>query len=112
LTIIVSAGLILNSLLAPVFGLPLNPQAAAVSEKLLSLSLSKIESIWLKGNGRFLLGGFLPSIADLSLVCEILQLEVYRCDLMLYCCCCYWFLNWQYIPREILWEKGGWEVVL
>ncbi|XP_062147037.1 glutathione S-transferase T1 isoform X2 [Alnus glutinosa] len=71
-----AAGLILNSVLAPVFGLPLNSQAAAISEKLLSLSLSKIESIWLKGNGRFLLGGFLPSIADLSLVCEILQLEL------------------------------------
>ncbi|KAE8055317.1 hypothetical protein FH972_012164 [Carpinus fangiana] len=71
-----AAGLILNSLLAPVFGLPLDPQAAAKSEKLLSLSLSKIESIWLKGNGRFLLGGFQPSIADLSLVCEILQLEL------------------------------------
>lgn len=105
LTVIVSARLVLNAVLAPVFGLPLNPQAAAEAEKLLSLSLSKIESIWLKGNGRFLLGGFQPSIADLSLVCEILQLEVYRCDSMLCCCCCYCFLNWQHIPREILWRK-------
>lgn len=71
-----AARLVLNAVLAPVFGLPLNPQAAAEAEKLLSLSLSKIESIWLKGNGRFLLGGFQPSIADLSLVCEILQLEL------------------------------------
>ncbi|XP_059444755.1 glutathione S-transferase T1 [Corylus avellana] len=71
-----AAGLILNGVLAPVFGLPLDPQAASKSEKLVSLSLSKIESIWLKGNGRFLLGGFQPSIADLSLVCEILQLEL------------------------------------
>ena len=39
-------------------------------------SLSKIESVWLKGNGKFLLGSSQPSIADLSLVCEIMQLEV------------------------------------
>lgn len=57
-------------------GLPPNPVAAAEGEKLLSSSLLKIESIWLKGNGPFLLGGFQPSIADLSLVCEIMQLEV------------------------------------
>ncbi|KAL4384887.1 hypothetical protein GQ457_15G009520 [Hibiscus cannabinus] len=29
----------------------------------------------LKGNGRFLLGGNQPSVADLCLVCEIMQLE-------------------------------------
>lgn len=67
---------VLNAVLGPVFGLPLNPKAAAEAEKLLSLSLSKIESIWLKGSGKFLLGGLQPSIADLSLVCEITQLEV------------------------------------
>ncbi|XP_073055653.1 glutathione S-transferase T1 isoform X1 [Primulina eburnea] len=67
---------VLNSTLAPVFGLPLNPNAAAKAEKLLSASLAKIESVWLKGNGRFLLGSSQPSMADLSLVCEIMQLEV------------------------------------
>ncbi|XP_024170880.1 glutathione S-transferase T1 [Rosa chinensis] len=67
---------VLNTLLAPFLGLQLNPQAAADAEKLLSSSLSKIESIWLKRNGKFLLGGFQPSIADLSLVCEIMQLEL------------------------------------
>ncbi|XP_021895285.1 glutathione S-transferase T1-like [Carica papaya] len=67
---------LLNTVLAPVFGLPLNPEAAAEGEELLSSSLYKIESIWLKGNGRFLLGGNQPSIADLSLACEIMQLEV------------------------------------
>ena len=72
-----SAMYVLHTTLAPVLGRPLNPQAAAEAEKLLSSSLSKIESIWLKGNGRFLLGGNQPSIADLSLVCEIMQLEVY-----------------------------------
>ncbi|KAG4188686.1 hypothetical protein ERO13_A08G181700v2 [Gossypium hirsutum] len=50
--------------------------AAAEAEKLLFSSLSKIESFWLKGDGPFLLGGNQPSIADLSLVCELMQLEV------------------------------------
>ncbi|KAJ6962438.1 glutathione S-transferase T1-like [Populus alba x Populus x berolinensis] len=65
-----------NTTLAPALGLPLDPQAAAEAEKVLFSSLSKIESVWLKGSGRFLLGGNQPSIADLSLVCELMQLEV------------------------------------
>jgi glutathione S-transferase len=87
LTLLISASFVLNTVLAPALGLPLKPQVAAEAEKLLSSSLSKIESIWLKGNGRFLLGGFQPTIADLSLVCEIMQLEVNRCDSMLCCFC-------------------------
>ncbi|KAA0044835.1 hypothetical protein IC582_016983 [Cucumis melo] len=71
-----AAPLIFNTVLAPLFGRPLNPQVAAEAEKILFKSLSKIESFWLKGNGKFLLGGFKPSIADLSLVCEIMQLEL------------------------------------
>ncbi|PON62849.1 S-crystallin [Parasponia andersonii] len=71
-----AAKYVLNTVLGPALGIRPNPQAAAEAEKLLSSSLSKIESIWLKGNGRFLLGGLQPSIADLSLVCEIMQLEV------------------------------------
>ncbi|GMN32162.1 hypothetical protein TIFTF001_003544 [Ficus carica] len=67
---------VINMVLGPALGLRLDPQAAAEAEKLLSSSLSKIESVWLKGNGKFLLGGLQPSIADLSLVCEIMQLEV------------------------------------
>ncbi|XP_043809841.1 glutathione S-transferase T1 isoform X2 [Manihot esculenta] len=67
---------VVNTALAPALGLPLNPQAASDAEKVLSSSLSKIESFWLQGSGRFLLGGNQPSIADLSLVCEIMQLEV------------------------------------
>nr|KJB25824.1 hypothetical protein B456_004G211100 [Gossypium raimondii] len=50
--------------------------AAAEAEKLLFSSLSKIESFWLKGDGPFLLGRNQPSIADLSVVCELMQLEV------------------------------------
>ncbi|KAK1313441.1 Glutathione S-transferase T1 [Acorus calamus] len=65
-----------NTVLAPFLGRQLNPLAAKEGEKLLSSSLSKIESIWLKDNAKFLLGSHQPSIADLSLVCEIMQLEV------------------------------------
>lgn len=67
---------VFNSRLAAVFGLPLNPQAAAEAEKCLISSLSTIESFWLEDSGKFLLGANQPSIADLSLVCEIMQLEV------------------------------------
>ncbi|GAB4856863.1 Glutathione S-transferase theta-1 [Ancistrocladus abbreviatus] len=65
-----------NTVLAPALGIIPNPQAAAEAEKILNSSLSKIESIWLKGSGIFLLGSSQPSIADLSLVCEIMQLEL------------------------------------
>ncbi|XP_011022714.1 PREDICTED: glutathione S-transferase T1 [Populus euphratica] len=70
-----STEFIQNALLAPFFGRPLNPQAAAEAEKVLSSSLSKIEALWLKESGQFLLGSSQPSIADLCLVCEIMQLE-------------------------------------
>ncbi|CAL0312658.1 unnamed protein product [Lupinus luteus] len=66
----------LRNSLAPVLGLPLNQEAAAEGEKILVSSLSTIENIWLQGNGPYLLGSFQPSIADLSLVCEIMQLEI------------------------------------
>ena len=68
---------VFNHKLAPVVGLPLNPEAAAKGKKILSSSLSKIESFWLKGSGRCLVGSNQPSIADLSLVCETMQLEVW-----------------------------------
>ncbi|TKY60616.1 Glutathione S-transferase T1 [Spatholobus suberectus] len=71
-----AATFVLNTVLAPLLGLPLNRQAAAEAEKILISSLSTIENIWLKGNGPYLLGGLRPSIADLSLVCEIMQLEL------------------------------------
>ncbi|CAI9094027.1 OLC1v1029670C1 [Oldenlandia corymbosa var. corymbosa] len=71
-----AASFVLHTALAPALGLPLDPKVAAQSEMLLSASLAKIESFWLKGKGRFLLGNLQPSIADLSFVCEIMQLEV------------------------------------
>lgn len=71
-----SAKFVLHAVLGPALGLPLNPKAAASCERILSAALDKIESFWLKGNGKFLLGSNQPSIADLSLFCEIMQLEV------------------------------------
>ncbi|KAL5537893.1 hypothetical protein UlMin_042333 [Ulmus minor] len=53
-----------------------NPQAAAQADKLLGASLSQIESLWLKGDGTFLHGAAQPSLADLSLVCELMQLQL------------------------------------
>ncbi|KAG5593183.1 hypothetical protein H5410_043697, partial [Solanum commersonii] len=70
------AGYTFSSVLAPAFGLALNPKAAAKYEKVLLASLAKIESFWLQREGRFLLGSGQPSIADLSLVCEIMQLDI------------------------------------
>ncbi|XP_009599399.1 glutathione S-transferase T1 [Nicotiana tomentosiformis] len=71
-----SVGYVLNSTLAPALGLPLNPQAAAEGEKVLSASLAKIDTYWLQKDGSYLLGNSQLSIADLNLVCEIMQLEV------------------------------------
>ncbi|XP_049378513.1 glutathione S-transferase T1-like isoform X2 [Solanum stenotomum] len=71
-----TAGYIFNTVLAPAFGLPLNPQAAAEAKKVLLASLANIESVWLQRKGRFLLGSGQPSIADLSLVCELMELEI------------------------------------
>ncbi|KAK9036570.1 hypothetical protein V6N11_078565 [Hibiscus sabdariffa] len=65
-----------NTIPVSVLGRRFNPEAVAEGEKFLSASLSKIESFWLKDKGQFLLGGNKPSIADLSLVCDIMQLEV------------------------------------
>ncbi|KAK9162358.1 hypothetical protein Syun_003260 [Stephania yunnanensis] len=48
------------------------------AERILASSSSKIEKVWLQGNGKFLLGSGQPSIADLSLVCEIMQLEIWK----------------------------------
>ncbi|KAF5194564.1 glutathione S-transferase T1-like, partial [Thalictrum thalictroides] len=70
-----AAGYVFNTLLAPAFGLPLNPTKASEAENVLTASLLTLESYWLKEDGKFLLGGSQPSIADISLVCEITQLE-------------------------------------
>ncbi|XP_047939928.1 glutathione S-transferase T1-like [Salvia hispanica] len=70
-----SIGFIFNNTVCLAFGIPVNPVAAAKGEKLLSASLARIESFWLQEDGPFLLGNAKPTIADLALVCEIMQLE-------------------------------------
>ncbi|CAD6253301.1 unnamed protein product [Miscanthus lutarioriparius] len=57
------------------------PDATKHAEKVLMQSLARIESVWLKGDAKFLLGSPQPSIADLSLVCEIMQLEALGDDM-------------------------------
>ncbi|XP_010676472.2 glutathione S-transferase T1 isoform X1 [Beta vulgaris subsp. vulgaris] len=69
-------GYLLNTILAPARGLTMNPQSAAECEKILNSALWHMESFWLKDTGKFLLGYDQPSIADLSLVCELMQFEV------------------------------------
>lgn len=69
-------GYLLNTILAPARGLTMNPQSAAECEKILICALSTIECFWLKDTGKFLMGHDQPSIADLSLVCELMQFEV------------------------------------
>lgn len=66
----------MNSRTAPLLRRKLNLEAAVLNKKVLSKSLAKIETFWLNGDGKFLLGNIQPSIADLSLVCEIMLLEV------------------------------------
>ncbi|KAE8773056.1 Glutathione S-transferase theta-1 [Hordeum vulgare] len=71
-----AASYVLHTVLGPALGLTPNPETAKEGEKLLSKSLGTIETVWLKGDAKFLNGNPQPSIADLSLVCEIMQLEV------------------------------------
>ncbi|CAN6302677.1 unnamed protein product [Urochloa humidicola] len=71
-----AATLVMHTALAPFLGLTTSPEAVKQAEKLLIRSLGRIESVWLNGGAKFLLGSPQPSIADLSLVCEIMQLEI------------------------------------
>ncbi|KAK1698759.1 hypothetical protein QYE76_015456 [Lolium multiflorum] len=71
-----AATFVLHTALAPSLGMTPNPKAAKEGENLLVRSLKTIESVWLKGDTKFLNGNPQPSIADLSLVCEIMQLEL------------------------------------
>ncbi|XP_051151538.1 glutathione S-transferase T1-like [Andrographis paniculata] len=70
-----SVSYIFNTLIALAVGAPINLSAAAKGEKLMLASFTTIESFWLEEDKPFLHGSAQPSIADLSLVCEIMQLE-------------------------------------
>ncbi|MED6126951.1 Glutathione S-transferase theta-1, variant 2 [Stylosanthes scabra] len=67
---------VINTTLAPALGRQLNPKAATEAENVLLSSLKTLEDIWLNGDGGFLCNGIQPSLADLSMVCELMQLEV------------------------------------
>ncbi|KAL3619299.1 hypothetical protein CASFOL_036869 [Castilleja foliolosa] len=58
------------------FGLAMDARAAYQGKKLVMASLAMIDSYWLQDDGPFLLGNSQPSIADLALACEVMQLEI------------------------------------
>ena len=66
----------MNTVLAPFLGKKPNLEAAAEYELKLGEAFSTIETLWLKDDSKFLLGNVQPSVADLSLVCETMQLHV------------------------------------
>ncbi|KAI3708904.1 hypothetical protein L2E82_38463 [Cichorium intybus] len=70
-----ATGIVYHSIMAPLHGLTFDPQVPEQARKILPKSLSILEDYWLEGTGPFLFGNSEPSIADLSLVCEIMQLE-------------------------------------
>ncbi|KAI7728092.1 hypothetical protein M8C21_030641 [Ambrosia artemisiifolia] len=70
-----AAGVVFNTLLAPLSGIRSYPQVIIQVEEILLRALSKLEHSWLK-DGPFLNGNSQPSIADLILACEVMQLEL------------------------------------
>lgn len=68
--------LVFNKVLAPALGAKADPRAAAEGLVILKQSLDVMETVWLQEGYPFLAGGRQPSIADLSLVCEMMQLQV------------------------------------
>ncbi|KAJ0715151.1 putative glutathione transferase [Helianthus annuus] len=70
-----SVGAIVNNAILPQNGLPSNPQAAEEAVKTLEKALTILETFWLK-DGPFLVGRSQPSIADLNLVSEVMELEL------------------------------------
>ncbi|XP_057525446.1 glutathione S-transferase T1-like [Amaranthus tricolor] len=69
-------GYLFSTMLAPLFGKSPNAELAADCEQKLVQSFETIENVWLKDDAKFLLGYDQPSIADLSLVSEIMQLHM------------------------------------
>ncbi|KAJ0480079.1 putative glutathione transferase [Helianthus annuus] len=69
-----SVGVIINNVMLPLNGVPSNPQAADEAEKTLEKALTVLETFWLK-DGPFLVGRSQPSIADLNLVSEVMELD-------------------------------------
>lgn len=86
--------LVFNKVIAPVLGAELDARAASEGLAILEQSLHVIETVWLQDGYPFLASGRQPSIADLSLVCEIMQLQVclspfhFKCSFL-----CAWLLH-------------------
>ncbi|KAJ0670376.1 putative glutathione transferase [Helianthus annuus] len=70
-----SVGVIMNSVIYPLKGIPSNPKANEEAEKTLEKALTVLETFWLK-DGPFLVGRSQPSITDLNLVSEVMALEI------------------------------------
>ncbi|XP_024535662.1 glutathione S-transferase T1 [Selaginella moellendorffii] len=70
-----ATGLFMAEVIFPMNGAPKDTKAIADAEKTLQSALSNIEDIWLDGNTNFLGGSPQPSVADLILSCEIMELE-------------------------------------
>ncbi|XP_035837438.1 glutathione S-transferase T1 isoform X4 [Helianthus annuus] len=70
-----SVGVIVNNVMLPLNCIPSNPKAAEEAEKTLEKALTVLETFWLK-DGPFLVGRSQPSIADLNLVSEVMELEL------------------------------------
>jgi glutathione S-transferase len=70
-----SMTLVFHTVIAPILGVKADPRAAAEGLAILQQSLDVMETVWLQPGYPFLAGGRQPSIADLSLVCEIMQLQ-------------------------------------
>ena len=68
--------LVFSKVIAPALGGELDSRAAAEGLAILEQSLHVMETVWLQEGYPFLASGRQPSIADLSLVCEIMQLQV------------------------------------
>ncbi|KAJ4785417.1 Glutathione S-transferase [Rhynchospora pubera] len=66
---------IFNTTLGSIVGARPNAEIAQKGKKILCSSLAKIENLWLKDGLKFLLGNSQPSIADLSLSCQVMQLQ-------------------------------------
>jgi hypothetical protein len=67
--------LVVNQVVAPLLGNPLNPKAAAEGKALLVKALGILDGFWCK-EGPFLCGAEEVSIADLAVSCDLMHLKV------------------------------------
>lgn len=94
---------VFNGFLAANRGLTPDLHILKKGRQTLKTALRDLENVWLRDPGPFVIGRSKPTIADLSIVCELMQLEVStdicRCQVALCLGHC------QYNYREL--ETGG-----